>query len=185
MSGEGDAPPQIFICKSCFLIMSKKILTCFALFLTVIFYACNSKDKSAVQDENANLLPVFEFSSEDSLKVNELAEQYVACFNANDLETAADMLYTVRNDSVFPLTAEQKSSFMAAMSQLPKFGFQKKELTLKSDLDNKVRVAVLMSENGSLEEEKATINLFVNPVKIEGQWYLTVYDRYAEGVGQY
>lgn len=165
--------------------MSKKIQIGFALFVTAMFYACNSKDKPAAQEENANLLPVFEFSSEDSLRVNELADQYVACFNTSDLETAADMLYTVRNDSVFPLTDEQKVSFMSAMSQLPKFGFQKKELILKTGLDNKVRIAVLMNESGSLEEEKATINLYINPVKIDGQWYLTAYDRYAEGVGRY
>ena len=165
--------------------MSKKIQIGFALFLTVLLGACNSKDKPSNQEDDANLMPVFEFSSEDSLRVSELSDQYVACLNANDLETAADMLYTVRNDSVFPLTDEQKSSFMGAMSQLPKFGFQKKELILKTDLDNKVRIAVLMSESGSLEEEKATINLFVNPVKIDNQWYLTAYDRYAEGVGRY
>ena len=165
--------------------MSKKIQIGFAFFLTALLGACNSKDKNTAQD--GELIPsvVFEFSSEDSLQVNELADKYVACFNANDMETAADMLYVVRNDSVFPLTDEQKLSFLHAMSQLPKLGFQKKELILKSDLDNKVRIAVLMNEGGSLEEEKATINLFVNPVKIDGCWYLTAYDRYAEGVGRY
>lgn len=165
--------------------MSKKIQIGFALLLTALLGACNSKDKNTVQDREVIPGVVFEFSSEDSLQVNELADKYIACFNANDVETAADMLYVVRNDSVFPLTDEQKSSFLHAMSQLPKLGFQKKELTLKSDLDNKVRIAVLMNEAGSLEEERATINLFINPVKVGGQWYLTAYDKYAEGVGQF
>lgn len=162
--------------------MNKKFLSVWILLVALAFVACDSKKGQQAQGEE---FPVFEFSDDDSVTVNGLADQYVAAFNAKNMEEAANMLYTVRNDSVFPLTDEQRTSFMAAMGQLPHFGVQKKEVKLRTDLDNQVRIAVLLAENGSLEDEVGTVNFVLNPVKVQGQWYLTVYDKYAEGVGRY
>ncbi|MBP5339274.1 MAG: hypothetical protein J6Z14_08260 [Prevotella sp.] len=125
------------------------------------------------------------YEAEDSMAITQLANEYVTRFNGGDFNQVADLLYFVRNDSVFPLTEAQREGFVMAMSQIGRLGCQLKDMQLNTFKDNKVRVAVLMDENGSLDEDKGTISLYLNPVKIDNQWYLTLYDRYAEGVGEH
>jgi len=109
----------------------------------------------------------------------------VARFNGGDFNQVADMLYFVRNDSVFPITDAQRQGFIEVMSQIGRLGCQLKDMRLNTFKDNKVRIAVLMNERGNLDDEKGTISLYLNPVKIDNQWYLTLYDKYAEGVGEH
>ena len=40
-------------------------------------------------------------------------------------------------------------------------------------------------ESGNSETGEGTTNLFLNPVQKDGQWYLTLLDTHAEGVGVY
>lgn len=143
----------------------------------------NKKQQPETADESQ--MPVFEFSSSDSLIISQLADEYLAAFSVGDFNSASNMLYTVRGDSVFPLTDEERASYIDAMSHLPQHGCQKKEVILNTDRDNRVRIALLMNPEGSLEEEIGTINYYLNPIKVEGQWYLTAFDPYAEGVGIY
>lgn len=161
--------------------MKSKILL--AVSVLFIFGLCSCTDKKKDKGPNAPYVVIYE--QEDSLAINQLANEYVARFNGGDFNQVADLLYFVRNDSVFPITQEQREGFVEAMSQIGQFGCQLKDMQLNTFKDNKVRVAVLMAENGNLDEEKGTINLFLNPVKINNQWYLTLYDRYAEGVGEH
>lgn len=147
----------------------------------ICFSSC--KNRHAVDDPHAPLVVIYE--QEDSTAIIQLAQEYVTRFNGGDFNQVADLLYFVRNDSVFPLTQEQREGFVEAMGQIGRLGCQLKDMELNTFKDNKVRVSILMDENGSLDEERGTINMFLNPVKINNQWYLTLYDRFAEGVGQY
>lgn len=152
--------------------------------LVVLGLLCVSSCKNKPV-ENTNKPYVVIYEQADSQAIIQLANEYVARFNGGDFNQVADLLYFVRNDSVFPITDDQRKGFVEAMGQIGRLGCQLKDLQLNTFKDNKVRVAVLMSETGSLEDEKGTINLFLNPVKIDNKWYLTLYDRYAEGVGEH
>lgn len=130
-------------------------------------------------------LPVFEFNHQDSATVRALADQYVAFYKEGNLDAAADMLYTVHGDSIMPLTDEQREGFKTALSVLPNFGCEIKDVEMLSDRDNRVRILLKVAEDGDFETEKGTINFFLNPILVEGQWYLSLLDKYAEGVGLY
>lgn len=146
-------------------------------------FSCTEKKTSAVTTENG--LPVFEFSSQDSTAIMALAADYMTVFNIKDFETASNMLYTVHNDSIFPLTDIQRGGYIEAMKHLPIYGAAVKEMKLYSDRDNELRIAVQIAADGNLETEVGTINFVLNPVEVEGKWYLTLRDEYAEGVGVY
>ena len=163
--------------------MKQLITSFFAVLILSSVMSCNSKKENRESDEPAR--PVFVFTDSDSLSIHGLADQYVDYLNAGNFEAAADMLYSVRNDSVLPLSDEVRTGYINAMRHLPNFGFQKKELTLSTDLDNRIRIVMLLTEDGDIESEKGIVNYYLNPVKIDGQWYLTTFDVYAEGVGIY
>lgn len=151
--------------------------------LSLLFFnSCKDKTSPQVNEWEKPLVVIY--AHEDSLAISELANTYVELFNTGNFEAAADMLYTVKNDSALPLTNEQRMGYIQAMQQIGRLGCQLKDMQLNTYKDNKVRIAVLMSEQGSLEEERGTVNFYLNPVKIENQWLLTLYDKYAEGVGE-
>lgn len=129
--------------------------------------------------------PVFEFDQSDSLSIQSLADAYLKCVNANDFESAADLLYTVRNDSVFPLTEKERTSFIRTLKSIPQFGFEQQELLLFSDRDNELRLAMKMTEDADVRSKKGIINFVLNPVEVGDTWYLTLRSKYAEGVGEY
>lgn len=161
--------------------INKKII--FGCAFVLALCACNNK-KTTV-NENGFELPVFEFNEKDSAEVRTLTDDYVARFNAGELERAADMLYVVVDSAITPLSAEQRAGFLKAMTALPKYGCQVKEMELLSNRDNRVRIAMKIIEQGDFETGKGTINFFLNPVLVDGKWYLTLLDNYAEGVGMY
>ena len=106
-------------------------------------------------------------------------------FNAGNFESAADLLFTVHNDSIHPLTDEQRMGYITAMQALPRFGCVLRELALYSDRDNELRLAIKMDPNADADHDKGTINFFLNPILVDGKWYLTLLSEYAEGVGLY
>jgi hypothetical protein len=71
------------------------------------------------------------------------------------------------------------------MKLFGKYGCAQKELELYSDRDNQLRIALKIVESGNLETGEGTTNMFLNPVQKDGQWYLTLLDTHAEGVGVY
>jgi len=162
----------------------KRIYLFSTLSFLLIFGACTDKAPKSHDGQEAI---VFEFSNSDSIDIISLADQYVACFNSGNIEGCADFLYTVRNDSVFPLSTKQREGFLSSLQRMPSFGCERTDLTLKSDRDNKVQIVIFLAEADStdLSKERPSVKFFLNPVKVEGTWYLTLYDPHAEGVGVY
>ncbi len=152
------------------------------LFCVLFFLSCRDKRVSETVEPG---LPVFEFSNEDSLDIQALAEQYMSYFKSGDLDGAIHLLYIVRNDSVLPLPPQQAEGFKNAIQMFPIVDCSLKELKLYSDRDNELRVALQIAEQGNMETGEGCINLYLNPVEKDGHWFLTLRDEYAEGVGLY
>jgi hypothetical protein len=150
---------------------------------SALMNSCGDKKTAAVAEQSS--LPVFEFGRQDSLDIRALAEDYMSRFNAGNFESAADLLFTVSNDSIHPLTDEQRMGYITAMQALPQFGCVLRELALYSDRDNELRLAIKMDPNADADHDKGTINFFLNPIQVDGKWYLTLLSEYAEGVGLY
>jgi len=163
----------------------KRIFSYIGLVAVVLLTLVSCNQGKQTGEVNEKGLPVFEFNDEDSVAIRALADDYVNRFKAQNYEAAADLLYTVRNDSVFPLDDEQRKGYVQAMKMMPFRDCAIKEQVLRSDKDNQIRIAMLLDENGSLEKEQGTVNFFLNPVFVDGKWYLTLLNRYAEGVGLY
>lgn len=149
----------------------------------VALVACNGKKSNEAEEPQG--LPVFHFEQQDSTAIRELAKDYVDRFNSGDAEGAAGMLHIIRNDSVLPLSGDQRQMMVEQIKLFSKFGCEQKELQLFSDRDNVLRIAVKVVESGNLETGAGTTNMFLNPIQKDGQWYLTLRDTHAEGVGVY
>lgn len=130
-------------------------------------------------------LPVFNFDNADSTEVQRLAGEFLTLINNHDFATAATMLRSVHNDSIFDLTDVQRQGFLSAMTTFASYGAELREIEMLSDRDNRIRFAIKMVEDGDFETGRGTTNFYLNPVLQDGKWYLTIMDQYAEGVGLY
>lgn len=147
-----------------------------AVLLTV---ACSSKKEKA----EPILRPAsMDYTSQDSAEVFNLVSQFVEFFGHNDFESASLMLHTVHNDSIFPYTEEQRKDYQQKMQMLANYGCRMETLILRSDKNNEVRLKVKLLPIGTLDDDQAITHVYLNPVVIDGQWYLTLRDLKAEGV---
>ena len=122
------------------------------------------------------------FDHEDSLEVNRLVDEYVASMANHNIDSCMRMLYFVKNDSVFPLGAEQQKEFKDAWTKLHIYGVKKKGFLLRSAKNNDITILLQIVPSGDLDKEIGVTAQHINPVFKEGQWYLTLLDLNAEGV---
>ena len=155
----------------------------FTLLLSLTMSCSDKKNQTPLGADDVR--PTFRFDSQDSLAIQALADDFLSRVNANDFESAADLLYTVHYDSVSALTAQERAGYVNAMKAIPQFGFVQQELLLFSDRDNELRIAVKMKEDADIRKKQDIIRFVLNPVEVRGQWYLTLRNEYAEGVGDY
>lgn len=151
------------------------------LFTCFLLVGCKS-DKKDTPSWGSLRPPSMVYTAQDTTRIQELVNEYVEAFRKQDFETTADMLYKVKNDSVFPLTDTEKKSYIKAMSLLPVYGVKEYAFILRSDKNNEVRLAVQMISSGDIDKGIGVTYVSLNPVVKDGEWYLTMLDEKAEGV---
>ena len=162
--------------------MKLKIFTICMLCMTLTFVGCKSdKKKDPLRSEY--LRPAsMDYSGKDSSEIKTLVDNYVENFKNKNFRVTASMLYTLRNDSILPLSEEMKQKYIDAYSRMPIYDCAVKGIILRSDKNNEVQVSVQIIPNGSIDEEKGVTTFCLNPVLKDGKWYLTLLDEYADGV---
>lgn len=125
--------------------------------------------------------PHLDFSSEDTMQVKMLADEYLDAFAAKDYQAAANLLYRFEKDSVRQLTAAEKASYVKTMSQLPNYGVKLKGITMLTENNNRLDYLLQVISSGNLDEEQGIMRFHLNPVMVKGQWFLTLLDMEQEG----
>ena len=143
--------------------------------------SCKSDKKPDLKSEYIRPASM-NYSKQDTLEINSLVASYVETFNKKDFVAASNMLYKVRNDSIFPLSESERTQYINAYSHFPTYGCKVKSFLLRSDKNNEVKLLVQIISSGSLEKEEGVTSVSLNPVCIKGKWYLTLLDKNAEGV---
>lgn len=162
--------------------MKLKVFTICMLCMAVTFVGCKSdKKKDPLRSEYLRPASI-EYSGKDSSEIKALVDNYVENFKNKNFQATASMLYRLRNDSILPLSEQDKQKYIDAYSQMPVYDCAVKGIILRSDKNNEVQVSVQISPNGSIDEEKGITTFCLNPVLKNGKWYLTLLDEYADGV---
>ena len=114
-------------------------------------------------------------------------EDYINCYKNNDLEAASRMLYKIKNDSIFPLSENERKQYMEALSQFRIYDAKATGFILRSDKNNEMTITlqIIPSPQGDIEKGTGVMKFALNPILKDGQWYLTLRDLNAEGVENY
>lgn len=150
-------------------------------FIGLFVTSCKNKKN---KNEETYLRPSsIVFTGEDSTEVRSLIGNFVGLLNNHDFTAASASLYQLKDGNPEKLSVEKCKSFEQFLSQLPYKQAKEESFRLRGDKDNKIRIALLLNPNGSIDDNKGVINIILNPVLVDGKWYLTLRDEEAEGVG--
>ncbi|MFQ9995834.1 MAG: hypothetical protein ACLRV7_02005 [Hoylesella buccalis] len=150
--------------------------------MALTFVGCKSgKKKDPLRSEYLKPASI-DYSSKDSSEIKSLVDNYVENFKNKNFRVASSMLYTLCNDSILPLPEETKQKYIDVYSHMPIYDCAVKGMILRSDKNNEVQVAVQITPDGNIDEEKGITTFCLNPVLKDGKWYLTLLNEYAEGV---
>lgn len=144
--------------------------------------SCGGKKKDYTPAEEFLRPASIDYSGKDTAEINDIVNNYVAAFSSKQFDKASEMLYTVSNDSILPMSDKAKTEYVEAYSHMPIYKCQLFGLTLRSDKNNAVKLAIQIAKNGDIDKNIGVTYVYLNPVKVGGKWYLTLLDKDAEGV---
>lgn len=150
--------------------------------MIVILAACSGSKKKSSDELPVTRPATMVFTENDTTEINQMVNTFVEYVNSGKISDASAMLYTVQYDRVEEMSLEKRQKFEAFFTTIPYKRCEVKSFHLGGAKDNKVQLALLMTPDADLETGKGIIKLVLNPVTIEGKWYLTLRDEDAEGI---
>ena len=158
-------------------------LAVFALLLSLA--SCGKKNKNGsnidsvtvdVVDPNAK--PVYTFTKDDTTEVLNLVRQFISNMEKKDIRAAVEMLnYLESGDSIVPLTPTVQRQQTIALKTISGVKYEIKRMSLRSYTNNEVKVDITLFEKPEGDKRPNMTSFFFRPVKFEGKWYLTVWDK--------
>lgn len=162
--------------------MKYQFLLLFALTISTVF-SCTSENKKT-EDTEIQLLekPSIEVSENDTIAVTNLVNEYVQCLTKQEYNTAVSMLHFVEDGIVYPLTDSIANEYIKHYEMNPIYACKVQGFTFRSNLNNSVTLIAQIIETGDIDRNLGVTRLYLNPVLYQGEWYLTLLDKNAEGV---
>lgn len=158
--------------------------------VTSCFFACGDKPKATIVEQEEKPLTANQEaemlyknridnnmarSIGDSITVFTIANEYLTDLKEQRIEAALDKLYENSLGEIIPLTRERRDEMRQLLTSFPCLGFKIGELKLLSNGDNELDYAIRFQEiDGDKDNPANYIRLMLNPVRHQGQWYLTI-----------
>lgn len=170
----------------------KNNISFISLFVSVfLLLSCGFNNKSKDNDKMSENMSFDEYymnqpsilmQNSDTAEVLSVVNEYISYLSNNDFESAAAMLHYVENESVHPLNDIDKNQFVKQFSQMKIYDCKMKGFTFRSEYNNSVTISLQILENGDIEKDFGVTKFNLNPVFYQGEWFLTLLDKNAEGV---
>lgn len=158
--------------------LNKKILTVFSV-VVLLFGLCTSCSKKSKQGEEAQggevIMPL---SSADTTQVMDLMHQYFDLLQNKNYEGAMSMLSQLSNDSLKELSPEMRKHYQLGMQIVTPIRYEIETMKFRTEYDCLVRYAgILFEKEGANDKRPNKMYYAVKPVRLNGEWHLTVADR--------
>ena len=154
--------------------MRKNIICLMALLGCFLLAGCNSGKKD---DKRKEYIPLkMDVSKKDTVAVNQLSEKFVTLLQKEDYEAALNMLYFLNKEGeVVPLPAELRAQQLTMFKTFPVISYTNKGIIFNTEKDSQVKYEIQFT-NAEEGKPAAVTNLFLKPMRVNGEWFLTTYD---------
>ena len=164
--------------------MRKILYLCILSGFVLVFSSCGSKDKEkdkSVIDEviqtNSRYDTKMVRTADDSTTIVKLAVQYLDLLKQNKIDKALDMLYELNESSEMEhLSDSYKTILKNNLKKFPVLSYSLDDYHIYSDTDTDIRYTYefMTKPEGAPENLPTTMKGVLSPVRINGNWYLTV-----------
>lgn len=150
--------------------------------MLLLLAVVSCKDKPAVKTAEELLQkPSVEFTSKDTADVLQLVNQYVDVLTRQNYDSLIDLLYVFNGSEMLPYEGAQRDSMKFGLSLVPVYNAKFSSIVLRSEFNNAVGLTLQIRPDGNIEEGNGVTKFYLNPVKYEDKWYLTILDKEAKG----
>lgn len=155
--------------------MKKILVVLCTLCLLTACHNSGNRQKKMNTFESAQAAFIASITAEDSTAVKAAAEDVMSLLQAGNIDEALTRIYVVEDDVLYPLNDESLLRLKSKFTRFPVLSYTMTEMAFQTSAINDVTYQYVFAEgqDGSLP---ATLKLAFNPVKVEGQWYLTLKD---------
>ncbi len=142
------------------------------------FGACRQSGKK----ESPYLRPAsIDYSGQDTTEILNLTNKFVTFLTQHDFYGAVDMLYQYKDNKAQPFVGSQRDSVVNGISSIPIYDCKLNRIILRDNVNNEIALLVKLVPGGDIEDGIGVSKFFLNPVLVDGKWYLTLLDTNAEG----
>ncbi len=159
-------------------------------FISLIILSCNSGKSNSSNTASEDIpfdvyymnQPSILMQNSDTAEVLSVVNEFISYIANKDFDTAASMLHFVSDGAVLPLADSDKDSFIKQFSKMNIYDCKMKGFTFRSEFNNTVTISLQILEEGSIDKDFGVTKFNLNPVFYQGEWFLTLLDKNAEGV---
>jgi len=162
-------------------IMNKKILIFSMVVITLAFTSCNKTSHKPMSYEEAKEEfidePVMDLSSQDTVEVKKLIDNYLGTLRTYDFAGAVSLLKYQVGDSVVDLPAEERAKQIKMLSMFKGIKYDLKYMSFMKNSDcAALYEATLFEKTDPKDTRPNTIAFMLKPVRWNNKWYLTLAD---------
>ena len=159
--------------------MNYKNFRILALAVIVIPFAllssCTSEKKGNDNSAATNLGPLMTLDSQDTIIVDQLSTEFIEHLKNKEYDEAVSMLYYLHPDSsIVPMPRNLAIRQEQIFRTFPVLDYKFESIRFRTESDCQVKFVITFSR--SPEGQDYTTSLYLQPVRRDGQWYLTVRD---------
>jgi len=133
-------------------------------------------EKRADSNDSILLLPKMELNASDSSEVRHLADSYMEYLKSGNFETALSMLYYYDGKQVLRLPQTLEQQQLALYKRFPVINYTLDGIIFNRETDCQVKYTIEFFEKPEGDLRPNTTSIFLKPIRLDGKWYLTVYD---------
>lgn len=153
-------------------IMKKYIYFIFIMVSVVLLTGCKEKTRVQKVKDFRN-----ELTKEDTVQMLKLSDQCMELLKAQKTNEALSMLYEYDSEKseILPLSNETKKRLERQFKIFPVLEYERDYFSFLLEGVNDVRYRIKFAEEENPEKNGECITRFMlNPVKVDGSWYITV-----------
>ena len=150
----------------------------FLLAALVVLVSCGphysgSRGEKTQKDAEAEFLSSLTKSSEEAVLA--LADGFLGKLQAGQVEEAVNMIYVLYNDVVYQKSASYTNQLLQRFRSIPVLSFERVYYSFSTEGNNDISYSYVFAPATETMPAQ-TMKLMLNPVYVDGEWYLTFKD---------
>ena len=146
------------------------LLAAFAVLLSCGPKYSGSNGEKTQKDAEAEFLASLTQDDRDTVLV--MADDFMGKLQTGRVDEAVDMIYVLYNDVVYKKSASYTADLIQRFKALPVFSFERVFSAFSTEGNNDIEYSYVFAP-ASGDSPAQTMKLMLNPVYVDGQWYLT------------